>query len=109
MYPIIDFVIFVFNKLVDILNTKFFDDINITFLQVILGCIALKYVIKFLFGGFKEIDTSSNFFVPHIANNMGHSNRKSQVIQLKKSDYFDVEGNGSTLIRRKDYGITDDK
>lgn len=87
MYHLIDFVMSIFNKLVLIMNMKVFPDADITYLQLILGCIAIKYVIKFLFGGFKEVDTSSNFLTPKIAANIkgiSNSKRKQQIVDIKK-------------------------
>ena len=100
MYALIDFFLMVADKLVNILNTRFFDDVNITFLQLILGAICIKFIIKFLTGGFKEVDTSSNFMTSKIVsnvNNMGHNNRKQQIVNSGKSDMVDVFGDGTYL------------
>lgn len=93
MYQIIDYVVLIFNKCVDILNTKFFDDVNITFLQLLLGAIALKFVIKFLFGGFKEVETSTYYLMPRISSRLTNNARKEQLINGGVSDYFGKEVN----------------
>lgn len=91
MYQIIDYVVLIFNKCIDILNTKFFDDIDITFLQVLLGAIALKFVIKFLFGGFKEVETSTYYLTPRISSRITNNARKQQLIDDGLPDYFNKD------------------
>lgn len=102
MYDLIDFVLSIFDKLIDLLNVKFFPDVNITFLQVILIGIGLKFVFKFLFGGFKEIDTSTNYMGSHIGTGvvykMSNNNRKKDIVNEQKERMVDVYGDGTYLV-----------
>ena len=83
MYDIADFFLSIFNNIVNIMNIRLFPDFPITFLQLILCSIAIKYVFKFIFGGFKEIDTSANISLNRTAKgiyNISNNSRKEQII-----------------------------
>lgn len=103
MYDIIDFFLTIFDKLVDLLNIKFFSDVNITFLQIILIGIALKFVFKFLFGGFKEIDTSTNYMNSGVVYGLSHQKRKQDIVKENKEKMVDVFGDGTYLVPYKKY------
>lgn len=103
MYDIIDFFLTIFDKLVDLLNVKFFADVDITFLQIILIGIALKFVFKFLFGGFKEIDTSTNYMGSGIVYRLSNKDRKKEIVELKKERMVDVFGDGTYKVPYSKY------
>lgn len=95
MYAIIDFFLSIFNNIVNILNIRIFSDINITYFQLILSCIAIKFVFKFLFGGFKEIDTGTNISLKTTVKGISNRARKEQIVNDNKSS-------NSGIVYRKD-------
>ncbi len=103
MYDIIDFFLTIFDKLVNLLNVKFFADVDITFLQIILIGIALKYVFKFLFGGFKEIDTSTNYMSSGVVYKLSNKERKKEIVETKKERMVDVFGDGTYMVPYSKY------
>lgn len=105
MYDIIDFFLTIFDKLIDLLNVKFFPDVNITFLQVILIGIAIKFIFKFLFGGFKEIDTSTNYMGSGVVYKLSNRQRKKDIVNINKGSekMVDVFGDGTYMVPYKKY------
>lgn len=87
---IITFFIDIVSKIVNILNQRFFSDMPITYLQLILGCLILKFVFKFIFGGFKEVDTETRGFIRGVSSNVKYTNNKVKERERKKD-----------IIRRK--------
>lgn len=87
MIAIIDYVIFIFNGIVDLLNIKPFSDFNVSILQIILTGFVLKYIFTFIFGGFKEIDISTNWVNSAIVNQqINNFNRKKQLKENSKKE-----------------------
>lgn len=83
MYAIIDFFINGIRQIVNILNTKFFDDFNITYLQLILSSVVLVFIFKLVFGGYKEIESQSNIIggtlIKNVSKKISNSSRKKQI------------------------------
>ena len=70
-----------FIHIVNLLNRRFFPDMPITYLQLILGCIIIKFIFSFIFGGFKETQSDINNF-SHSA--VRYTNNKTKERERKK-------------------------
>lgn len=81
MTSIINYFLSIVSSIVDILNRRLFPDMPITYLQLILGCILIKFIFSFIFGGFKDIDTDKNNFV---RSGVKYSNNKIKDRERKK-------------------------
>ena len=83
MKLIIEYFGLVFSKIVNILSIRPFQDFKITYLQLILACIVIRYLIKFVFGGFKEFETGTNFIsgkiFDKVSDDISNKNRKEQI------------------------------
>jgi hypothetical protein len=98
MFAIIDFFVDIFGGIIDILNTRFFSDVNITFLQIILISILLKFVIRFLFGGFKEVDISTNYLSRSAYGNaissISNNERKRELFDIFSGEFTYINSRG---------------
>ena len=80
MYSFIRFVGTIIDRIVNILNIRFFSDIKLSLLDIILGAILIKVIIKFISGGYKEFD--SYFSISKIGrpSKMKHEQREKQIV-----------------------------
>lgn len=83
MKAIINYFSLVFSHIVNILDIRPFQDFKITYLQLLLTCIVIRYLFKFIFGGFKEVENGTDFMTSKIISNaskgMDNKNRKAQI------------------------------
>ena len=61
MIAILSFINLIIRHIVDLLDTRLFSDINVTYLEIILGSVVTVFIFKLIFGSFKEMDTQTNF------------------------------------------------
>ena len=97
MKAIINYLQFVFYKIVDLLSVRPFNDFPVSILQLILVGIILKYVFRFVFGGFKETEVQMNYF-----NNKAVSRSINNIKREKQLAYDQKETNlvSSSLKQR---------
>lgn len=83
-----DFLEFIANslgKLIEVLNFKPFSDMPITYLELILAATIIPFILKFIFGGFKEVEHNTNvnymnFFKSNkVSKDISNTNRKKQI------------------------------
>lgn len=72
-------------EIVKVLSFKPFADMPITYFELILGASLIPFILKFIFGGFKEVEHNTNvnymsFFKSNKASkDMDHTKRKQQI------------------------------
>lgn len=91
MNAIINYVGSIIGSIVSILNTRFFSDIPLSFLDFILGGLLIKVILRLVFGGFKEMDTNLGFSRISFSNrkaskSMSNKDREVQVISETLED-----------------------
>lgn len=88
-----DFILFISNcikKLVTVLSFKPFADMPITYFELLIGAAAIPFILKFIFGGFKEVEHNSNInYLTYIRSNKASkeisNNKRKEQINKKKS------------------------
>lgn len=60
MYALVDYFTFIIRKVYSILDVRIFSDFPVTYIQMIISCIILGFVFKFIFSGFKETELQFN-------------------------------------------------
>lgn len=80
MIAILSYFQLVIAKIVEILNITPFQDFPVSIFQLLCCGIFLKYVFQFIFGGFKEFDSSLNYTNSRIVSRaISNYSRKKQV------------------------------
>ena len=80
MSALLKYIKFVFAYIVNILSFRPFPDFPLTLFEVLIGCFLIKYVIKLLFGGFKEVNTSLGFNTnDFVSKTMSNHERQKQI------------------------------
>lgn len=81
----IGFITSCIGRLVNVLSFKPFPDMPITYFELLLGVAAIPFIIKFIFGGFKEVEHNTNvnymnFFKNNKASkDISNIDRKNQI------------------------------
>lgn len=90
MKAIVNYLIIVFTKIVDILNIQIFSDFPITYLQLIMCSFVIGIVFKFLFMQQSEIETQTNWMNrTAIYDTISNLSRKKQVTRAKNQENLD--------------------
>lgn len=87
MIAILSFINLIIRHIVDLLDTRLFSDINVTYLEIILGSVVTVFIFKLIFGGFKEMDTQTNFFARDISRNVSKQISNIDRINQINSNY----------------------
>lgn len=85
MIALIDYISFIFDYIVDILNVKPFPDFNISIIQLILTCFVLKYIFQLFFSGMKEFDISTNWMNSAIVNQQINNHNRKKALSEKEA------------------------
>lgn len=86
MQQVLSYILFVFNKIVDLLSVKPFPDMPITIFQFMATILVLKYLFRFIFGGTREIELFANTSIRDYSRKMNSANRKQQLIEIDSSN-----------------------
>jgi len=100
MSSLLNYVMNIFSQIVGILNRQIFPDMPITYLELILGCIIIKFVFSFIFGGFKEVSNSTNSLVKGVV----YSNNKKQILDRKLKIIESVKSSKKAHVYKKGNG-----
>lgn len=82
MYSFVQFFGRMISKIYSVLDIRIFDDFPLTYIQVIITCIVITYIFRFIFGGFKiSFDFSNNFINKSVkvSTQMANTERKKQI------------------------------
>lgn len=87
MVAILSYFKYIFLVLVKILNFRPFADFPLTYIELICSFVIIKFILKFLFGGFKEIETSFNYINSrYTSSQISNSRRKMQISKKNKEE-----------------------
>lgn len=82
MFAILDFFIFVINKIVLVLSFRPFSDFPFTYFQFLMTIVVIRYLFTFLFGGTRDFTLLMHSGAFSLASSsMLHLNRKEQLVK----------------------------
>lgn len=94
MSALIEYFRVVFDYLVLILNFQPFPDFPLTFIQLMCCTILIKYIFKFIYGGFKEFEFEKHNIDSYLStSSMNNTARKEQLIV--SNEKFDKVSNAT--------------
>lgn len=80
MKYILFYILFVFEKLVNLLSVQLFPDFPVTIFQFICSIVIIIFIFKFIFGGTREFDTFLNLSIRDTSRTISHLSRKEQIV-----------------------------
>ena len=99
MIAIIDYVTFIFRGIVDLLSIKPFPDFNVSILQIILTGFVLKYILTFVFGGFKEVDIATNWVNSAVVNSGINNYKRKKALSSSEAELNKLSGKGVKRVK----------
>lgn len=92
MLAILNYVQFVFIKIVDILNYKPFTDFRVSIIELMCCGLFLKYVFKIISCGFNETERQVNFVNSYsVSRNMSNFSRKKSLNSSNRATKEDIQ------------------
>lgn len=82
MYSFVQFFGQLISKIYSVVDVRIFDDFPLTYIQVIITCIIISFIFKFIFGGFKlSFDFANNYASKSVkaSAQMSNAERKKQI------------------------------
>lgn len=101
MIAILNYVQYIFLKIVDILNFRPFTDFRVSIIELMCCGLFLKYVFRIISGGFNETERQVNFINSYsVSRSMSNFNRKKSLninSRATKEDIQDLRNDVSNL------------
>lgn len=82
MYSLVRFFGQIISKIYSVVDVRIFADFPLTYIQVIITCIIISFLFKFIFGGFNSGFKLANRFTSKsvkVSTQMANTERKQQI------------------------------
>ena len=91
MLDILNYVQFIFSKIVDILSFKPFADFPVSIIELICCGLFIKFVFRIVFGGFNETEHSFDFIGNYaVSKSISNASRKNKINKIHFSIIFTI-------------------